>query len=157
MAECDHPIGPHPWGANESWTGSGVLIVTPRDALYAIWHFWRGQANAFSNWYVNFQRPIARTAIGFDTQDLELDIVVFPDGSWVFKDEELFPKRVEEGKISEATAVAVRDVADEIARELDRGHRRWDARWSEWRPEPEWQLPVLPPGWQEVPTAINGD
>lgn len=157
MADGEHPVGPHPWGANETWAGSGVLIVTPRDALYAIWHFWRGPGGEFSNWYVNFQRPAAATPIGFDTQDLELDIVVLPDGSWLFKDEDLFPQRVEEGKFSQATAAAVRAVAGDIAAELDRGQRRWDDKWVGWRPDPKWPRPVLPSGWQDVPTPISGD
>jgi hypothetical protein len=42
---------------------------------------WEGAARAFGAWYVNLQEPFRRSRLGFDTQDLELDVVVSPDGS----------------------------------------------------------------------------
>ena len=41
-----------------------------------------------------------RTAIGYDTQDLELDLVVYPDGRWKIKDDELMDQRVSEERTS---------------------------------------------------------
>jgi Protein of unknown function (DUF402) len=43
-------------------------------------HFWRGEHDAFTCWYVNLEEPFHRTPIGIDFADLELDIVVLPDG-----------------------------------------------------------------------------
>jgi hypothetical protein len=45
-------------------------------------------SHQLAHWYVNFQRPMRRTAIGFDTFDLLLDLVIAPDLSrWDWKDE----------------------------------------------------------------------
>ena len=44
----------------------------------------------FTGWYVNFELPFVRTPLGFDTRDLALDLVVAPDGTWAWKDEEEF-------------------------------------------------------------------
>ena len=51
------------------------MLQRPGDA-YAIWHFWHGPEREFRGWYVNLQEPFRRTAQGYDTQDLELDIWV---------------------------------------------------------------------------------
>jgi hypothetical protein len=32
--------------------------------------------------HVNFQEPVRRTTLGFDTVDLVLDLVVAADGTW---------------------------------------------------------------------------
>jgi len=48
--------------------------------MHAIWVFWRGPQREFAGWYVNLQEPFRRTSRGVDTQDLELDIVIAPDG-----------------------------------------------------------------------------
>jgi NAD(P)H-flavin reductase len=50
--------------------------------MHAVWVFWEGASRDLAGWYVNIQEPFRRTSIGFDTQDLELDIVIEPDGSW---------------------------------------------------------------------------
>ena len=109
--------GAHPWRGRTHWEGHGCLMVQhPRDP-YAVWHYWHGPDRNFLCWYVNFQAPLRRTAAGYDTQDFELDIVVFPDGSWRVKDLELIPQRVSEGYISS-------DVADRVvARRRGACHR----------------------------------
>lgn len=38
-------------------------------------------------WYINFQRPYVRTAMGVETFDLLVDIVVRPDLTWTWKGE----------------------------------------------------------------------
>ena len=39
-------------------------------------------------WYVNLQLPFRRTELGFETMDLVLDLIVDPDGSWRWKEDE---------------------------------------------------------------------
>ena len=86
--------GKHPWSNRSSWEGHGCLMIQEPETEYAVWHFWRGADREFVCWYINIQESFRRTAIGYDTQDLELDVVVYPDGQWELKDDELLDQRV---------------------------------------------------------------
>jgi hypothetical protein len=55
-----------------AWHGHGVLMQQRPDEAHAIWIFWDGPEREFRGWYVNLQEPLRRTAVGYDTQDLEL-------------------------------------------------------------------------------------
>ena len=116
-----------------------------------MWHFWDGPDRDFRCWYLNLQAPFRRTAIGYDTQDLELDIVVAPDGSFVLKDLEFMDQRVAEGRFT-----------PELVAEVHR-RRRPDHGRARRRPalvgspvvdlgaRPAWPTPTLPDGWADVP------
>jgi len=87
------------WGRTERamrelrWTGD-VLMLHPPGAAYSVWFFFRGADNGFDGWYVNLERPGARwatdTLTGIDTVDYDLDVVVAPDRTWRWKDEDEF-------------------------------------------------------------------
>ena len=66
--------------------------------IHAVWVFWHGPEREFRGWYVNLQEPFRRTSLGFDTQDLELDLVVALDGSWQYKDEEKLAGWIDRGR-----------------------------------------------------------
>ena len=53
---------------------------------FSTWVFWEGRERNLDCWYINLQEPYRRTLDGIDSQDLELDFVVAPDGSWRKKD-----------------------------------------------------------------------
>lgn len=69
-----------------AWAGHGCLMVQRPGEHHAVWHFWDGADRRFSHWYVNLQTAFRRTAIGYDTQDLEVDAgchwwdIPLPDG-----------------------------------------------------------------------------
>ena len=111
--------GLHPWEPNREWKGNGVLVVQRPGDAYAVWHFWTGDERRFEAWYVNLQEPVRRTAIGYDTQDHELDLIVLPDGQWFVKDDEKMEQRIAEGRY---TAEAVVEITR--ARCADRGDDR---------------------------------
>jgi hypothetical protein len=134
----------HPWAGRGAWQGHGVLMLhRPREA-HAVWVFWEGPERELACWYLNLQEPFRRTALGFDTQDLELDIVVDPDGSWRRKDEELLELRLREGRFTEAQLVEIRAEGARIEAELAAGRRWWDPRWARWEPDPAWPMPTPP-------------
>ncbi len=114
--------------------------------------FWEGPERAFAGWYLNIQEPFRRTPIGFDTQDLELDIVVSPDGSWEFKDEEELDPWIARGRWTAEEIAAIRAEGARLGAELDAGRYWWDTAWAEWEPDPSWPAPTLPPGWADVPS-----
>ncbi|HXK14070.1 MAG TPA: DUF402 domain-containing protein [Gaiellaceae bacterium] len=132
--EGDWPIegGRHPWANRERWTGHGVLMLQRPGEAHAVWVFWHGPERAFHGWYLNLQEPFRRTARGFDTQDLELDIWVPAEGAWVLKDDELLDVRVREGRFTEDQAREARREAARITTELDAGRRWWDDAWAAW-------------------------
>ncbi len=145
------PDGRHAWSAKTHWQGHGVLMAQEPGASYAVWHFWSGPERAFAGWYVNLQAPFRRTAIGYDTQDLELDIWIPRDGPWTFKDMELLDVRADEGRWSRARAAEIRALGHELGARLARGERLWDEDWSTWVPDPAWRPPdALPDGWDRV-------
>lgn len=146
---------PHPWAGKRAWKGHGVLMLRRPGEAVSVWHFWDGPARRFAGWYLNLEEPFRRTAIGFDTQDLELDIWLPVDAPWRFKDEELLEARIDDGRYTRDQVDAIRVLGDELGAMLDRGERWWDERWASFTPDPAWRAPSFPQGWDEaaVPPA----
>ena len=142
---------PHPWAGKERWTGHGVLVLRRPGEAYSVWHFWDGPERRFAGWYLNVEEPFRRTAVGYDTQDLELDLWLPVGGAWRFKDEEQLEVRVREGRYTEAQVAGARRVGGEVGAMLDRGERWWDERWASFAPEPGWRAPAFPDGWETTP------
>jgi hypothetical protein len=147
---CDFFGGPHPWGRQRRWYGHGVLQLQRPGEMHSVWVFWDGPERELAAWYVNIQEPFRRTPIGFDTQDLELDIVVERDGTWTVKDDEQLPQWVERGRYTEAQVAAIRAEGARVIAELEAGRRWWSDDWATWEPDPDWPAPTLPEGWADV-------
>jgi hypothetical protein len=144
------PGGRHPWHGRGGWEGHGVLMLHRPGDVHAIWLFWSEPGRTFAGWYVNLQRPFVRTAVGYDTQDLELDIWI-PDGeAWQWKDRDELDTRVAEGRFTREEVAEILVEGDRIAAELDAGRRWWDERWRDFEPDPGWAAPGLPAGWDEL-------
>lgn len=139
--------GMHPWHPAESWSGHGMLMLQRPGDPYGVWLFWRGDERELVAWYLNIHEW-SRVPDGFAIRDLELDVVLRPDGSYVFKDEDLVDFRVAEGRMSAADAEHARAVGRDLAAMLDRGERWWSDEWASWTPPPEWAVPPpLPEDW----------
>ncbi len=134
----------HPWSAREAWTGHGCLMVQRPQDHFAVWHFWDGPDREFVCWYLNLQTAFVRSGGGYDTQDLELDIIVHPDGTYVVKDDELLEDRVAEGRYSLALVKWIRSFGAELTGRLDSEGPWWDRSWAQWAPPPDWVDPELP-------------
>jgi len=144
--------GLHPWHGRGLWEGHGVLMLQRPGDRCAVWHFWDGPEREFAGWYLNLQEPFRRTSLGYDTQDLELDVWIPADGcgSWSFKDDEQLEERVREGRFTADEIVAIRAEGSRIGVMLDAGERWWDDSWSRWSPPDEWTAQPLPKGWDVV-------
>ena len=102
-------------------------------------------------WYVNLQRPFARTAIGFDTTDHALDAVIPIDGSsWRWKDEDELADAVARGLFSEEDAAGFRVWGERAVERVLRRDAPFDRDWTRWEPDPSWPTPDLPAGWDVV-------
>ena len=147
LAFADDFFGaPHPWSHRGRWEGHGVLQLQRPGEMHAVWVFWHGPEREFRGWYVNLQEPFRRTPGGFDTQDLELDIVVGLDGKWSYKDDEKLDAWIERGRWTATEVAAIRRAGASIGARLDAGHRWWDDEWAVWEPDPAWRVPSLPSG-----------
>jgi hypothetical protein len=105
-------------------------------------------AGAFCGWYVNFQEPVRRTTLGFDTVDLVLDLVVAADGTWSLKDEDDFELAASAGQLPHSSVEQVRAAAERMISVVESGGPPFDeTHWQSWRPPPHWTVPALPATW----------
>jgi len=149
------PDGCHPWHGYEGWRGGGTLMLQRPGDCYAVWLFWDGPKRDFDGWYINLESPFARTSVGFDTLDLELDIVVRPDRSWSMKDVDLLWQRHDEGRFSLREVRNILNLGDSVGRMLDTGEWWWGDEWMNWAPDPSWEIPTIPQGWDEVRSPMQ--
>jgi uncharacterized protein DUF402 len=96
-------------------------------------------------WYVNFELPYRRTAIGIDTFDLLLDLVVEPDLSghaWKDEDEYAHARRL--GLISDSVHHQVEQARLRVLGLIETGQGPFAGTWAAWRRDPGWPVPALP-------------
>jgi len=136
---------PHVMGEGAWTTHHALILVRPGDA-HDVRLFW-SERWEFRGWYVNLQAPVRRTALGFDSVDHVVDIVVDPDGLWSWKDEEEFASAQRIGRFSADEAKAIRREGERVIERID--SRRWpfDGSWIHWRPDPDWPIPDVPDSW----------
>ena len=139
QADRDWELRDHVWDSVRE-----LRLTRPRDR-HSIEVLWDAASDDFRGWYVNVEEPLARSPLGFDTDDLALDIRIEPDGSWAWKDEDELEALVEAGRFTRAQA-------DEIRAEGERVLDEWPfpTGWEGWRPDPAWAIPRLPEGWDVV-------
>lgn len=139
----DEPPHAHVWHSNHV-----LWLARPGEAsmLGLLWdETWR-----FRGWYVNLQEPLRRTALGFDTLDLALDVWVEPTESWTWKDEDDFAEAQALGILDERAAAAIRAEGERVLAE-----KPWPTGWEDWRPDPRWTIPSLPEHWDIVQAPSN--
>ena len=78
------------------WFGTGVLKLARPGEPWSVWLFWE-PGWQFKNWYVNLEEPLARWAGGVDSEDHFLDISVYPDRTWGWRDEDEFAQAQQDG------------------------------------------------------------
>jgi Protein of unknown function (DUF402) len=133
------------------WRGN-VLMFHPREGDYSVWLLFT-EALDFNGWYVNLERPIVRwrdgDLTGVDTIDYDLDIVVTPDLTWRWKDEDEFAERLAYPRIYWVDdEAAVRAEGERVIKRIEAGDYPFDGTMTEFRPDPSWPVPsVMPSGW----------
>ena len=123
-----------------TWTRDALCLARPGRA-HSIYLF-RREDGGLEHWYVNFEQPLRRTPVGFDTFDEKLDLVVAPDGSYRWKDAD---------ELEQAAALGLLDAAA-VRAEAARVLEEWPfpTGWEDWQPDSSWPLPQLPAGWDVV-------
>jgi hypothetical protein len=129
------------------WTRDALRLTTPGES-HSVLLWW--EAGTFEGWYVNLERPLTRGDLGFDYLDRELDINVRPDRSWELLDEDEFEEAQRLGVIEPEEATAVRAEAERVVGSIEAWQPPFCDGWESWRPNPSWNVPTLPPGWEIV-------
>ena len=136
--------------ADDVWVDNDVLHLVTPGAAHAVLVCWAGSERRFAGWYVNLQEPLRRRRIGFDYLDQALDIIVAPDLSWRLKDEDELEQATALGIISREQAEAIRRETAAVIRRIEARAFPFDSDWPDWRPDPRWQIPRFPPGWDAL-------
>lgn len=135
-----------------TWQGPGLLKFIPPEADHSVWLF-RDDQDRFTGWYVNLEERALRWddggVAGVDVIDQDLDVVVRPDRTWAWKDEEEFTERLahpEHYWVHDEQAV--RAEGRRVIKKAEAGDFPFDGTWTNYRPNPSWPIPTtLPPGW----------
>jgi hypothetical protein len=126
------------------WHTEARLMLARPGAAHAFSAFWDGETWAFHGWYVDLQAPLERTTQGFDSEDYLLDIVIPPNASWYWKDEDEFAAAQRVGRFSAEQAAAIRAEGESVVEVIEAGGWPLDSDWEHWRPNPGWPIPRLP-------------
>lgn len=129
-----------------SWRGADVLILMPTDAAHSIWWFFVD--GVFDGWYVNLEQRsplwVRDGRFGVDVIDHELDIVVRPDRSWLWKDEDdLVAVTGLPGYWDAEGAASIRIEGERVLAAVETGAFPFDGSWCDFEADPSWPLPVL--------------
>jgi hypothetical protein len=143
----------------DTWQGPGVLKFLPAGAHHSVWWF-SDRAGRFANWYVNLEEQGVRwddgDVAGVDIVDQDLDIVVEPDRSWWWKDEDEFTERLafpEHYWVRDGEAVRAEGLR--VIEQIEAGAFPFDGTWTDFVPDPGWPVPTeLPAGWDR-PQAVR--
>ncbi len=128
----------------KKWRDTEFVSITYPNQMYSIWAMWKMPERKFQCWYVNIEIPQNRTTTGFEVSDLELDVVVRPDLTWHWKDEDEFAQLTELGYFSAELAAEIRQAGLDAIALLESGLEPFNQSWSEWRPDENWGVPELP-------------
>jgi hypothetical protein len=139
-----------------TWQGPSIIEFLPPEADHSVW-FFRDDAGAFTNWYVNLEERAVRwddgDVAGVDVVDQDLDIVVRPDRSWEWKDEDEFTERLAlPDHYWVPDEAGVRAEARRVIKLIEAGDFPFDGTWTDFHPDPTWPVPTsLPSGWNRPP------
>jgi hypothetical protein len=133
----------HDWSLQDAvWERTHCLRTTRFGAAHSVDHYWDAATGEFLCWYVNLQEPLRPSPVGFDTRDQALDVVIDPDGTWTWKDEDHLAAAVERGRFTPGEAAAVRAEAERVIEAWP-----FPTGWEDWRPDPAWVPAGLPARW----------
>jgi predicted RNA-binding protein associated with RNAse of E/G family len=133
----------------DKWVSYRLRLTIP-GADYSVLIFWDPPGMKHHSFYINLEEPLTRTALGFDFLDQFLDVIVKSDLSgWHWKDADELVEAVALGVVSKERAAAMRAEGEKVAKWLQSGKSPFNG-WENWRPDPAWQTPVLPAGWDKI-------
>jgi hypothetical protein len=133
-----------------TWQTNRLLMLLEPDTYYATFLFWDDATGHFNCYYVNFQIPFRRSLCGFDSRDLDIDLVANPDGAWHWKDEAEYQESIRSGLFSAEWASNVEKARPQVLNRIRERHYPFDHSWLSWKPDPAWLPPRLPEHYMDV-------
>jgi hypothetical protein len=137
-----------------TWWGPDVFMFLPAGRAHTVWWFWDG-VGRFTGWYVNLEEPVTHwrdgETGGIDGCDQDLDVWVWPDHSWNWKDEHELAERLGfPDRYWVRDAAAVRAEGERVIRDAVARRFPFDGTWRDFRPDPAWRaLPRLHRDWDQ--------
>jgi hypothetical protein len=138
----------------DRWFGTGVLKLARPGEPWSVWLFWE-PGWLFKNWYVNLETPLARWDGGVDSEDHFLDICVYPDRTWDWRDEDEFAQAQLDGLMDDQAAERVREAGRSAVEVIRAWGSPFADGWQHWRPNPAWGVPSLPDDWDRTPARLS--
>lgn len=126
------------------WSGSSTLRLITEARWSSVWWFF-APSGEFTGWYVNLEIPLGRNETGPDRIDGVLDVVVAPDRSWMWKDEDETDAAIRAGRLTRAQAGELRTEGERLIGLAESGTFPFDGTWTDFRPDAHWGRPELPP------------
>jgi protein associated with RNAse G/E len=133
-----------------TWQTNRLLLIFEPEEYYSTIYFWNNTSNEFLCYYINFQEPFRRSAHSVDTLDLDLDIIIRPDLSFEWKDEDDYQKAIDHRIIFPEWIQGIEEAKREVFDKLERRQYPFDGHWLNWMPEPSWSPPRLPANWDKI-------
>ena len=130
------------FGVSDAYPGTSALRLTRPGAFHSILLFFGAE---FYAWYVNLERPLTRSRVGFDLTDLFVDIFIEPSRDPRWLDEEELEQALEAGLLTDDDAAAARTEGERVLADWP-----FPTGWEDFRPDPRWELPELQAGWDVV-------
>lgn len=131
------------------WQSTNCLHVFETGTWWSTRLMWDADTGKFMCWYVDFRLPVTRTDGRVDSKDLQLDVVMSPDGSWTWKDETHFALAVKAGFIHEDQRAAVEAARGQVVARIERREFPFDDSLVDWTPD-GLSVPTLPADWHVV-------
>jgi len=127
-----------------TWRDTTVIARFGAGQYFSVSQFFDPNGRC-SGWYVDFVRPCQRTAIGIDTFDLLVDLVVEADLSgYRWKDEDEYAHGRRLGLIDDALHQRVDAARQQVVSLVESRQGPFADDWSSWRRDPAWRAPALP-------------
>ena len=127
---------------------AGSLVVAPWGDWFSVW-LRADDVGDFHPYVVNIETPHRRTPIGYDVDDLCLDITLDRDLRWDLKDADDVDEREQEGIYSAEEATAIRAAGSAALIAIESRQPPFNGSFRDWRPDPDWKVPALGSGWDQ--------
>lgn len=132
------------------WQTNRLLLIMEPEKYYSTILFWNHESHKFLCYYINFQIPFQRMHCGINTLDLELDLVIDPDMSSRWKDVEDYEMCIEAGMILPEWMREIDKAKEDVSERIEMRRYPFDGSWLDWMPDPSWEPPNLPEGWDKI-------
>ncbi|MGO1053200.1 DUF402 domain-containing protein [Crossiella sp. CA198] len=126
-----------------SWHGHSNLRLVDEHEWSSVWWFFNPDGS-FRHWYVNLELPMGRGEGYVDRVDGVLDVVVEPDLTWCWKDEDEAAEAVDAGLFTVAQMGRLRAEGERMIALAEQGAFPFDGSWCDFTPEAGWPAPMLP-------------